>query len=1001
MMTCFRFAIVAALITKSLAVCAQGTFPQPAPADYRSGAFALTNATIYKSWNQKLEGATLLIREGRIQACGVGVTVPADAVVMDCSGKVVYPGFVDVYAAGYGLPEAKPAGTRPQVQPQMLSNKKGAFSWNEALKPEFVAADHFGNQASAAEAMRRNGFTAVLTHQADGISRGIGALVALSDKREHESLLLARAAHYLSFRKGVSTQNHPSSLMGCVALLRQTYLDGQWYAGYGKQEERNLSLEAWNAAQTLPQIFEASDKLDILRIHELSREFQVPYIVKTAGDEYQRLDDIRRTGMPLIVPATYPEGYDLRDPFAADQVSLEFLMHWEQAPASPGRLEQASVPFAFTAYGLKDPKQFIPNIRRAIDHGLSESQALKALTYEPARLIKADAIIGSLDPGKLANFFIASGGVFEEKTRIYQTWVLGKAYDVETDPLEGVDLRGAYRLQTGSDAFTLRITGKREDPEAQLMRADSSKVKASLQYANGLILLTYVADSAKQSTVALRGSVQGEVWSGVATMPDGAKADWKAVRVDTLGAATEKVLSKPEVSAQKQPVGDPVFPFTAYGYTTRPSEGRWVIRNATVWTNEQGGILQESDVWIEKGKIKQVGKALRVPSGVEEVDGRGKHVTAGIIDEHSHIAISRGVNEGTQESSAEVRIGDVLNSEDINIYRQLAGGVTASHLLHGSANPIGGQTQLIKMRWGASPESLKFEQWPGQIKFALGENVKQSNWGDGNRIRYPQTRMGVEQVYMDYFTRAKEYAALKKSGKPHRKDLELEALQEILERRRFITCHSYVQSEIVMLMRVAEYFGFKVNTFTHILEGYKVADKMAVHGAGGSTFSDWWAYKMEVYEAIPYNAKMMHDRGVIVAINSDDVEMARRLNQEAGKAVQYGATSEEDAWKMVTLNPAKLLRVDDRVGSLKTGKDADVVLWNGHPLSVYSRAEKTWVDGILYFDVQQDANLRATIQEERSRLIQRMIAAKKGGGSAPPPSREKHHYHCDTEEDEG
>jgi imidazolonepropionase-like amidohydrolase len=296
---------------------------------------------------------------------------------------------------------------------------------------------------------------------------------------------------------------------------------------------------------------------------------------------------------------------------------------------------------------------------------------------------------------------------------------------------------------------------------------------------------------------------------------------------------------------------------------------------------------------------------------------------------------------------------------------------------------------------------MKFSNWPGQIKFALGENVKQSNWGDNNRTRYPQTRMGVEQVFVDYFTRAQEYAQLKKSGKPYRKDLDLEAIQEILEKKRFITCHSYVQSEIVMLMRVAEKFGFTVNTFTHILEGYKVADKMVLHGAGGSTFSDWWAYKFEVYEAIPYNAKMMHDRGVTVAINSDDAEMARRLNQEAAKVVEYGGATEEDAWKMVTLNPAKLLHVDDRVGSLRAGKDADVVLWNNHPLSVYAHAEKTWVDGVLYFDAVKDAALREQVQRERARLVQKMIASKKSGGAGVPPVKEKRYYHCDSDEDEG
>ena len=261
--------------------------------------------------------------------------------------------------------------------------------------------------------------------------------------------------------------------------------------------------------------------------------------------------------------------------------------------------------------------------------------------------------------------------------------------------------------------------------------------------------------------------------------------------------------------------------------------------------------------------------------------------------------------------------------------------------------------------------------------------------------------MGVEQVYVDYFTRAQEYGKLKKSGKAYRTDLDLEALLEILEAKRFITCHSYVQSEITMLIRVAEQFKFRVNTFTHILEGYKVADKMAKHGAGGSTFSDWWAYKFEVYEAIPYNAKMMADRGVVVAINSDDAEMARRLNQEAAKSVLYGGMKEEDAWKMVTLNPAKLLHVEDRVGSVKVGKDADLVLWNDHPLSVYAKAEKTWVDGILFFDRQQDAQLQTAVRLERARLIQKLQNVKKGGEGGDKPTPPKKHYHCDDGLDEG
>jgi imidazolonepropionase-like amidohydrolase len=358
------------------------------------------------------------------------------------------------------------------------------------------------------------------------------------------------------------------------------------------------------------------------------------------------------------------------------------------------------------------------------------------------------------------------------------------------------------------------------------------------------------------------------------------------------------------------------------------------------------------------------------------------------------------INEGAQSVTSEVRIADNLNPEDINIYRQLSGGVTSSHILHGSANTIGGQTQLIKLRWGVNDEELKFKGADPFIKFALGENVKRTTSQNNNR--FPDTRMGVEEVLMDAFTRACEYekgckeseaatttakkkgAAATTAAAPVRRDLELDALVEIMNKKRFITCHSYVQSEITSTMRVAEKFNFRVNTFTHILEGYKVADKMKTHGANASTFSDWWAYKTEVQDAIPYNATLMQQVGLNVCINSDDAEMARRLNQEAAKSVKYGGMSEEDAFKMVTLNPAKALHVDDKVGSLKAGKDADVVIWSDNPLSIYAKAEKTIVDGIVYFDRTRDLDLRKKIASERNRLVQKMLGEKRSGGPVGP-----------------
>ena len=444
------------------------------------------------------------------------------------------------------------------------------------------------------------------------------------------------------------------------------------------------------------------------------------------------------------------------------------------------------------------------------------------------------------------------------------------------------------------------------------------------------------------------------------------------------------------------------FPNKAYGFKTKPTQKTTLFKNATVWTGEDAGILKNTDVLVVDGKIQSIGKDLE-QEGALIIDATGKHLTAGIVDEHSHIAAS-SINEGGHNSSAEVSIQDVVDAEDIDIYRNLSGGVTTIQILHGSANPIGGQSAIIKLKWGE--KNLLFEDAPGFIKFALGENVKQSNWGSFSR--FPQTRMGVEQVFVDYFQRAKEYDSEWKEynslprrersrTNPPRYDVEMKVLAEILNKERFVSCHSYVASEINMLMKVADRFNFNINTFTHILEGYKVADEMREHGVGGSTFSDWWAYKYEVNDAIPYNGPIMTKAGVTVAYNSDDAEMSRRLNQEAAKAVKYGGLSEEEAWKYVTINPAKLLRIDDKVGSIKEGKHADLTLWNNNPLSVYAVAEKTMIEGIVYYDIEETKNLIKDNSEEKNLLLSMMIEAKERGEETVIPTvTEKRILTCES-----
>lgn len=961
---------------------AQETFPVNGIADKRDGCYAFVKATIVKNATTTLSNATLVIRDGKIVSVGTG-PAPKDAVVIDCEGKYIYPSFVDLYS-DYGTQPVKKTIGGYRGDPQFLSATKGPYGWNQAIKSEVNAASIFNTDEATAKTLREAGFGTVLTHQQDGIARGTGALVTLLSGSENKALIREKASAQYSFDKGSSTQNYPSSLMGSIALLRQTFLDAQWYKTRPVKEGTNLTLQSWNEAQSLPQIFDVQDKWDVLRADKIGDEFGVQYIIKAAGNEYQRIPEMTATKASFILPLNFPLPIDVEDPNDARFVALSDMKHWEMAPSEPAAFEKAAIPFCFTAAGLKDVKQFLSAIRKAINYGLSEQKALDAITLVPARLLKADDQVGSLEPGKLANFLVTSGTLFNENTVLYQNWVRGERYTIKDEGWK--DVRGTYTLTIlpANTTYTLLIKGTTAAPALSLLQQDTLSGNISL---NGQLVKLVFPVKKGGSQLRLSGIAGVQEWSGTGTDTTGALVKWRAV---FNAAFVKKDTIKPKDSSLL--AGKMYYPFNGYGWESLPKQEDVLIKNATVWTNEAEGKLENTDVLIRNGKIAQIGKSLAAGSA-RVIDGTGKHLTAGIIDEHSHIAISKGVNEGTQSVTSEVRIADVLNPDDVNIYRQLSGGVTSSHLLHGSANAIGGQSQLIKLRWGADAEELKFAGADQFIKFALGENVKQSNWGERQRVRFPQTRMGVEGVYNDAFTRARDY---EKEGPGKRRDLELDALVEILHSKRFVTCHSYVQSEINMLIKVADSFGFHVNTFTHILEGYKVADKMKAHGAGGSTFADWWAYKMEVQDAIPYNATIMQRVGLTVAINSDDAEMARRLNQEAAKSIKYGDQTEEEALKMVTLNPAKLLHVAEHVGSIKAGKDADLVLWSNDPLSIYAKAEKTIVDGIVYFDRDRDLELRQRISAERNRLVQKMLGEKKKGTptqKAAPTQEEM--YHCE------
>ncbi|WP_439152824.1 amidohydrolase family protein [Winogradskyella sp.] len=973
----------------SFSLFAQDYFPSNSGVIVNNSNYtAFTNATIYVSPTEIIENGTLLIKEGKVISVGKSVSIPKNSTKVDLTGKSIYPSFIDIYTT-FGVKKPERGGNGPQYGPG-----RSGFYWNDHIMPEQDVMASFAYDAKTASEMHKLGFGVVNTHMPDGIVRGTGALIALNNNADNSIRVVdGETSQHLSFSKSVrSRQSYPSSIMGSMALLRQMYNDAKWYAD-GNVDTKDLSLEALNGNKNLLQIFEAGSRANLMRADKVGDAFNIQYTILGGGDEYERIDEVKNTNATVILPIDFQLAYDVDNPFLASTLSLSDMRSWNQEPHNPRLLAENGIPFALTTHGLKSPKSFKSNLMKAIESGLSKEKALEALTTIPAKLLGKSEVLGTLKKGSYANFLITNGDIFDKKTKLYENWVQGTLHVIANMNVKDID--GDYNFKLSGNDYKLSISGSTSKPKASLVQGDKS-LGIKMSYTGVWVNLTFkTADSTKKEYIRIVANTSdNNSLNGKATMPNGTKITFYANKVMKEAEANNKDDKNKMNGTSKEPYMNPVtYPNLAYGFTEKPKSETLLFKNATVWTNEEDGILENTDVLIKDGKISKIGANLS-DRNAKVIDATGKHITAGIIDEHSHIAAA-SINEGGQNSSAEVTIEDVLDDEDIDIYRNLAGGVTSIQILHGSANPIGGRSAIIKLKWGESADDLVYDNTPKFIKFALGENVKQSR----SRVnaRFPQSRMGVEQVFVDYFTRAKAYDELKKSGKPYRKDAEMEVLAEILNKERFISCHSYVQSEINMLMKVAEQFDFNINTFTHILEGYKVADKMKDHGVGGSTFSDWWAYKYEVNDAIPYNAAIMHNAGVTVAINSDDAEMSRRLNQEAAKAVKYGGISEEEALKFVTLNPAKLLHLDDRVGSLKVGKDADIVLWSDHPLSVYAKAEKTIIEGVTYFDIERDAQMRETIKKEKSELVNLMLQDKnKGLKTQPVKKKEKVLLHCDS-----
>lgn len=972
---------------------------------------ALVGGRIVTAPGAVIERGTVVLRDGIIDAVTVGITPPPDARVWDVSEHTLYAGFIESQSTLF-LPASHRRGggdvaSLKAIAASGVTPLPDDRSQNARVTPERAVARILTPDPQGAKELRALGFTVAHVIPPRGIFRGTSAVVALGDASFDTAMIRSAAAQHVAFEFGLNMPHphpysmpapgwgpdYPMSLMGAIAIIRQTLFDAQWFAelqsAYATRHDGPVGRPAINASLAalapairgeLPVFLELRDELDVERAIRLVREFELRIVLGGTGAEYRVLSALAATRTPVVLPVDFPAPPAVETLVLARNVSLDELQHWELAPSNPARLQAAGVPIAITTARIARPfEEFWPNVRKAVRRGLAPAAALAALTTTPADMLGIGASHGTLEKGKGANVVVSRGDLFaDDGAEVELVWIDGEPF--ELDNWEQFDWRGTWRLtwEGGEGPATMQVTGSTVQ---ELQTEAEHRQIVTIVQTDEIVLLVpgELFDFEGGGIVRLSARGAGNELIGYGEMPDGAALRWSANRV---GAPKLKPESQEAAADIKLLTRGDTFPAGAFGRKAHPGQAPWtIIRNTTLWTSTDAGVIEDGDMLIRHGKIVEVGRNLAAPNGATVVDATDRHVTPGLIDAHSHTAISGENHEGGNVVTAEVRIGDVIDATDIDIYRQLAGGLTTANVLHSSGNPIGGQSQVIKLRWGERAEGFKFEGAPSGVKFALGENVVQT-YMPGPSSRYPMSRMGVREIILDTFARAQAYGRTwddyraGRSDLPPRRDLRLEAVAEILTGERRIHVHAYRQDEMLMFIRLMEQLRLPNVTFHHALEAYKVAPELARIDAGVSTFSDWWAYKLETMDGIPQNGALMHAAGVLVSFNSDSTELARRLNTEAAKAVKYGGVPPDEALKLVTLNPALQLGIAERVGSLEPGKDADFVIWSGSPLSTYTQAEQTWIDGRRYFSLAEDALMRGELAAARAALIQKALRAR-------------------------
>ena len=920
---------------------------------------ALMNLKIVTGTGETIESGTIVIADGRIVAVGESVEIPPPAERLDLSGLTAYPGFIDAHSY-LGIAEKertveerlRTEDVNPDPREAALTATRDAN--RRGIRPQTRAIELYTADEKARDAFRRLGFTTALIAPRDGILGGTSDLVSLGEQPIRRAVMASEVAEHASFSIGEPGE-YPQTILGVFAQFRQVLLDARWHAKMLKWQERHpnsrervptdAALDALQPTlgRTQPTFFTANTENEIRRALDLAKEFNLNVVITGGKEAWKLVDRIKTERVPLIVSLKFDEEPEYgrkkkekprggaaaeskktgkadapeeKNESAAEagesgegekkeppriyeplKVRKEKRRLWEEQAANVVRLHEAGVPYALETRDFKTPDEFIKNLRLVMEKGLPEDAAVAALTRNAASILDVGNQTGAIAEGYIANLTLMSKPLADKKAKVKYVFIDGKKIEIEE---------------------------KEEEKKTDEKKSD-------------------VAESRSGSGKGAAGS------AGAETEKPGEESAMDEKADEGPAWASETIADR--------------MPKTHTG-------GDVLIRNATIMP-VASPTIRNGSILIRKGKIAAIGSAddeVQAPDGVTVIDATGRYVMPGIVDPHSHLGID-GVNEWPNAISAEVRIADTIDPNDIAIFRAIAGGATTHHAMHGSANPIGGQNVIFKLKYRRPVSEMLIPDAPRTMKFALGENVVQANFPEGWGKRFPNTRMGVEAVIRTAFEAAREYRRnwdefdrQSQAGMdvpPPRRDLRLEALAEVLAGDITVHSHCYRSEEILRLLATAEEYGIRIGTLHHVLEGYRIGPEIARHGCGASSFADDWAYKVEAYQAIPHNAALMTRDGVNATVNSDSPNTIRFMAQEAAKCIKWGGLVEIEALKLVTLNPAKQLQIDHRVGSLEVGKDGDVAVFNGHPLDTFSKCVMTLIDGEVYFEDARPERIEA------------------------------------------